>query len=476
MRTRREFIKLGAVGAAIGCTPLTLSAVRGISLFGPDEGPFLKACAGGDTETVRKLLAGDPSLLSAKDKEGRSGFALALLAGFTATAQFLRESGFQADLHEAALALDWDRFNALAEERLTDIQTLVNADHPIGGCAMWAAAAGGAGSGIWRVYSYCGDPNCNPRNERGSTAVQRALRLGDLPNAEVTAATLLSNYADPDPIANADLPPLHIAAERGSFELVEMLIRLGADINRKDRNGRTPLQLAEAAGHEKTWKLIKAHDRIPRTCRTSRAAFNADGQAYRLPDLNGIDSYRQIRMVGSSHGNLEYVQKEVEADPRTAHAVATTSERAVEACAHTGRKPIVELLLRHGAPYSLPTAVMLNDTTTVKKLLDEDPNRIYERGAHDFALLWYPIIGGGDLDMMQLLLDRGAKVEEQHFLGTTALHWASSRDSVEMVELLVDNGADLNRVGRKFKAEGERPLQVAKNEQVAAFLKSRGAE
>ena len=119
---------------------------------------------------------------------------------------------------------------------------------------------------------------------------------------------------------------------------------------------------------------------------------------------------------------------------------------------------------------------MLNDTTTVKKLLDEDPNRIYERGAHDFALLWYPIIGGGDLDMMQLLLDRGAKVEEQHFLGTTALHWASSRDSVEMVELLVDNGADLNRVGRKFKAEGERPLQMAKNEQVAAFLRSRGAE
>ncbi|HMQ64531.1 MAG TPA: hypothetical protein PKE06_27855, partial [Flavilitoribacter sp.] len=149
MNTRREFIRLSAIGAAIGCTPLPISAIHSSrSLFGPEEGQFLKACANGDTETARKLLGGNPALLSSKDKEGRTGFALALLAGYGATAQFLKESGYEADLHEAALALDWDRFNALAEGRLADIQTLINADHPIGGCAMWAAAAGGAGSGI----------------------------------------------------------------------------------------------------------------------------------------------------------------------------------------------------------------------------------------------------------------------------------------------------------------------------------------
>ena len=77
--------------------------------------------------------------------------------------------------------------------------------------------------------------------------------------------------------------------------------------------------------------------------------------------------------------------------------------------------------------------------------------------------------------MMKLLLERGALVEEQHFLGTTALHWACLRGQMEMVELLVAHGADVNRTGRKFKAYGERPLQMAKDEKIADFLKSKGA-
>ncbi|MEM7258405.1 MAG: ankyrin repeat domain-containing protein, partial [Pseudomonadota bacterium] len=106
--------------------------------------------------------------------------------------------------------------------------------------------------------------------------------------------------------------------------------------------------------------------------------------------------------------------------------------------AHMGRKELAAFLLKSGAPYSLPTAVMMGDYTTVKRLLNEDPERIHERAAHDFALLWYPIIGQCDLDMMQLLLDKGAKVEEQHYLGTTALHWACIRGPIELTELLLE--------------------------------------
>jgi ankyrin repeat protein len=109
-------------------------------------------------------------------------------------------------------------------------------------------------------------------------------------------------------------------------------------------------------------------------------------------------------------------------------------------------------------------------------MLDEDPNRIHERGAHDFALLWYPIIGGGQLEMVQLLLERGAKVEQQHYLGTTALHFACMRDYLEIIELLIENGADVNRVGRKFSAEGDTPLQLTKDEKVANYLRSKGAK
>ena len=107
--------------------------------------------------------------------------------------------------------------------------------------------------------------------------------------------------------------------------------------------------------------------------------------------------------------------------------------------------------------------------------MDEDPLRIHERGAHDFALLWYPVIGGGLLEMAQLLLDRGAQVEEQHLLGTTALHWACREERIELVDLFVAHGGDVNRVGRKFSAEGETPLRSTTNEKIMDHLRSLGA-
>jgi ankyrin repeat protein len=478
MDSRRRFLKLAMTGTALGCAPLLLRAGwPGRQEKLPEQEPFLRACAGGDLETVKKQLKDNPQLLSAKDTQGRSGFVLALLAGHTSIGQFLKSAGYRTDLHESALDLDWERFGELVGEESADTPARINADHPVGGSTMWAAAAGGAGSDIWRVYAKCGDPNSNPRRKKGSTPLQQSLRYADLPTAEMTAATLLSNAAHPDPPPNADLPPLHIAAERGSFELVEMLIRSGADVNRKDQNGIRAGQLAEKNGHERVWELLSHHRQIPRICRSSRMAYDANLKPYQAPeDLGDIPQYLRSRLVGHAHNNMEYIQKEVAADPRMAHSVATTSEMGVEASAHMGLHAMVELLLEHGAPYSLPTAVMLSDYTTVRRLLDEDPNRIHERGAHDFGLLWYPVIGRCDLEMTRLLLDRGAKVEQQHYLGTTALHWACLRGPIELVELLVENGADVNRVGRRFNAKGDTPLQLVKDEKIADYLRSRGAK
>ncbi|MEZ4897384.1 MAG: ankyrin repeat domain-containing protein [Saprospiraceae bacterium] len=473
MESRRKFLKIGSATLLLA-GPSGYATLLRILKQEPER--FLHACSTGDLESVKKYLSKDVRVLDLKDATGKSGYALAHLGHHREVGDFLKESGYQADLHEAALALDWERFSELTGNETPETQTLVNADHPVGGCAMWAAAAGGAGSDIWRVYAPSGDPNCNPRGPKGSTALQQALRHPDLPTAEMTAASLLSNHADPDPVRNADRPPLHLAAERGSKELVEMLVRHGANPDRKDDSGKTPYDLAKENGHDPVAELLEAHQQIKRTCRTSQTAITADGSTYSVPeDLESIPQYLRSHLVGNAHGNLDFVSKSVSADPRMAHSVATTGEHAVEACAHTGRKDLVDYLLKNGAPYSLPTAVMMNDFTTVTRLLDEDPRRIQERGAHDFALLWYPVIGQCEPGMMKLLLERGALVEEQHFLGTTALHWACLRGQMEMVELLVAHGADVNRTGRKFKAYGERPLQMAKDEKIADFLKSKGA-
>jgi ankyrin repeat protein len=121
---------------------------------------------------------------------------------------------------------------------------------------------------------------------------------------------------------------------------------------------------------------------------------------------------------------------------------------------------------------------MRGDAARVRALLSEDPQRIHERGAHDFALLWYTAIGGGRVELAELLLDAGAEVERQHHLGTTALHWAAMRGQVDLAALLLERGADPNRAGRKFGGTPETPLELAlgrDQQDVAALLRDRGA-
>lgn len=451
-RARRTFL-----GQALTAAGWTLAAGAAGPAAAAPSGRFLDAVAAGDVGGAGAALAADPGLLHARDVAGRSAYAVALLERRPDVAALLLERGYRPDLHEAALAVDWERFESLAAAG----PGLVNRDHPIGGTAMYAAAYGGAGSSIWRVYAAGGEPDLAPRGPEGHTPLRAALEHPDLGTAELTAASLLANDADPaGPEAGGD-SALHAAARRGSVDLVEMLLRKGADPEARDAEGATPLDRALAAGRDATARLLRDHRSIPRDHSTSRRAYAPDGGPYRTPDLSDFDPLVVGRVVGSSHFDLAAVRRAVERHPELAHAVATTGEGAVEAGAHTGHVDIVEALLERGAPYSLPTAVVRGDLSRVRELLDADPRRIHERGPHDFALLWYPVIAGGRLDLAEVLLDRGAEPERQHFLGTTALHFAARAGQADMAALLLERGADPARRGRKFSARGETPLELA---------------
>jgi ankyrin repeat protein len=51
---------------------------------------------------------------------------------------------------------------------------------------------------------------------------------------------------------------LHLAAEAGNKEIVELLIAKGADVNAKDKRGRTPLFGAAALGRKEIAGLLIA--------------------------------------------------------------------------------------------------------------------------------------------------------------------------------------------------------------------------
>lgn len=468
--TRRKFLLTGVCGG-LG---LTLTACANLPATAVDKAAdFFAAVRRGDDPAVDAALTRDPALLAARDPAGASPLTAALLAGRASTAALLRARGYVPDLVESAWLGDWERFTPLAEAHPAEVV----AGHPLGGPAMYAAARGGVGDAIWRVFGAGGVPDPEDRPATAMSPLRAALEFADLATAEVGAAALLANGADPNAAQPRGSSPLHAAAARGSVALVEVLIRKRAAIDARDDDGRTPLELAERQGHAAAAGLLREHRKIARDHVALRRAFTVDGQPYR-PRPARVPRAQQWQFVGMGHGNLAGIERGLAADPDLVHACTTNTEMAVEAAAHVGNRRICEVLLAHGAPCSLPAAVLCGTPASVAALLTAAPDRVHERGAHDFPLLWYAVLAGGAIELAATLMDHGADIEAQHYLGTTALHFAANRGQRDMVAFLLERGADPDRVGRKFAAHGETPRELALangHAAVARLLEDRGA-
>ncbi|KAF8632601.1 hypothetical protein AX15_001806 [Amanita polypyramis BW_CC] len=69
---------------------------------------------------------------------------------------------------------------------------------------------------------------------------------------------LLEKDPDLDPNARDEFKytPLHLAADRGNLDIVNLLLEKGADVSLKDPDDLTALELADVAGHEDIVKLL----------------------------------------------------------------------------------------------------------------------------------------------------------------------------------------------------------------------------
>ena len=77
--------------------------------------------------------------------------------------------------------------------------------------------------------------------------------LGDI------ARLLLEHGADINARTNRGMPPLHIAAEWKTVEVVRVLLEHGANAGGEGREGRTPFQIASANGDNEIMKLLSEH-------------------------------------------------------------------------------------------------------------------------------------------------------------------------------------------------------------------------
>jgi uncharacterized protein len=171
--------------------------------------------------------------------------------------------------------------------------------------------------------------------------------------------------------------------------------------------------------------------------------------------------------VGVSHGNVARVRELLEQHPDLVNVSASWVETPIEAAAQMANREIMELLLEHGAPVDICTAIALGRDDRVREMLREDPSLKDTKGAHGIPIMYYPVITGNK-EIAQLLLDSGADINAGAG-GTTPLHGAAIFNRVDMAEWLLMNGADARLADYEGKSPFER-AQLLGNAEVAQIL------
>ncbi|OQE42234.1 hypothetical protein PENCOP_c004G00355 [Penicillium coprophilum] len=227
--------------------------------------------------------------------------------------------------------------------------------------------------------------------------------------------------------------PLSWAAQQNCPDIITLLLVNGADPNIKDSDGKTPLFLAAMSGHERVVQLL--------------LEGNSDSLS---PDDRGRLPLHAAAKQGS--------------DIVTHLLLKQGSPRPKDNKGHTplfyatqyGHLNLVKLFFDLDLDFNsrdmelnglISAAVLNGHERVVQFLLDRgaDPNVIVIDNFFNMTPLMRASILG-QTSVIQVLLNWGVELEIKNYAGRTALSLAatSRNRSTEVIDLLLENGADIN--------------------------------
>ena len=216
---------------------------------GPDHlTPLHEAARQGHHDIIELLLlaGANPNVL---DAQGRTPIHRARGRGHTRAAKVLASRGSRSD-GEAIETTDTEEL-----EKRRQREFLMSAFNTDSGNALSICIARGDLDMITEVLDE------HPSLVDGSLSQGNPLHMAISLGRKEVVALLLAKGADVNATVEAadNITPLHRAARNGYPDIAKMLLGKGADVHAKTVPGKTPLDMAQEAGHEEVVALLKAY-------------------------------------------------------------------------------------------------------------------------------------------------------------------------------------------------------------------------
>ncbi len=254
---------------------------------------------------------------------------------------------------------------------------------------------------------------------------------------------------------------MHLAAQAGDYAGIDAALKSGGDVNQADGYGMTPLLYAAA---------------VPNITVVEYLLNNGANPNHVADDGN------TPLLVASRKGNLPVVESLILKGARI-DSFGEDGFTSLTIASERGNKNLFDLLMKSGAN---PNAIVANsDTALIKSIIrtdayffdrliaaGADPNLPGRAGNTPLIIATY----ANNLEIVDKLLSAGSRVNDVNDAGYSALHFVASIKGInpEIVELLVEKGADVNQSA----PDGLTPLKVAcitGHADMAAYLYEKGA-